>query len=119
STRGEDGDPLDLLVLMEQPAFAGCLVPVRLIGVLEAEQSEDGEASRNDRLIGAADESRKYGDLKKLGDVEPHLLHEIEHFFVSYNQERGRKFEVTGRGGRQKARRLVQAAEKRFRREND
>src|SRR5919204_1150371 len=41
-TRGEDGDPLDVLVLMDEPAFAGCLVPSNLIGVIEAEQAQGG-----------------------------------------------------------------------------
>ena len=53
-TLAEDGDPLDLLILMEEPTFAGCLVPVRLIGVLEAKQTQDGRTNHNDRLIGAA-----------------------------------------------------------------
>src|ERR671939_103970 len=50
STLGGDGDPLDVLVLMDEPAFTGCLVPARLIGVVEAEQTEEGETQRNDRL---------------------------------------------------------------------
>src|ERR687884_131195 len=51
-TRGEDGDPLDVLVLMDEPAFTGCVVACRLIGVIEAEQStRDGQMERNDRLI--------------------------------------------------------------------
>src|SRR3954464_7536915 len=45
STRGEDGDPVDVLVLMDEPAFAGCLVPARLIGVIEAEQTETDGAT--------------------------------------------------------------------------
>ncbi len=49
STAGEDGDPLDVLLLMDEPAFAGCLVTSRLIGVIEAEQTEEGKAERNDR----------------------------------------------------------------------
>ncbi len=48
STLGGDGDPLDVLTLMDEPAFTGCLVTVRLLGVIEAEQSEGGETTRND-----------------------------------------------------------------------
>src|SRR5690349_11134874 len=47
STKGEDGDALDILILMDEPAFAGCLVPAKLIGVIEAEQTEDSETVRN------------------------------------------------------------------------
>src|ERR687894_2250957 len=59
STVGGDGDPLDVLVLMDEPPFAGCLVRTRLVGVIEAEQTErDGETTRNDRLIGVAADAR-------------------------------------------------------------
>src|SRR5256714_11155497 len=58
STTGGDGDPLDVLVLMDEPAFAGCLVRVRPVGVIEAEQTErDGGTARNDRLIAVASQS--------------------------------------------------------------
>src|SRR3982750_1608163 len=54
-TTGGDGDPLDVLVLMDEPAFPGCLIRSRLIGVIEAEQTEhNGETTRNDRLIAVA-----------------------------------------------------------------
>src|SRR5204862_3540444 len=52
STLADDGDPIDVLVLMDQPAFAGCVLSCRLIGVIEGETVEDGETRRNDRLIG-------------------------------------------------------------------
>jgi inorganic pyrophosphatase len=57
-TRADDGDPLDVLVLTDAPLPMGCLVDVRLVGVLEVEQREqDGSVVRNDRLIGVAVES--------------------------------------------------------------
>ena len=114
-TAAEDGDPVDLLILMEWPSFAGCLVPVRLIGVLEAEQTQEGETDRNDRLIGVAAASRTYADVKTLSGLPGKLLAELEHFFVSYNEERGREFRVLGRFGPERAARLVTAGERRFR----
>src|SRR5947209_2190098 len=56
STLGEDGDPLDVLLLMDEPVFVGCLVVARLIGVIEAKQVEAGasRAERNDRLVAVA-----------------------------------------------------------------
>jgi inorganic pyrophosphatase len=116
STLAEDGDPLDVLVLMEEPSFAGCLVPVRLVGVLAANQTQEGKTRRNDRLIGAAHESRAYRGVRTLRDVPAHLLKEIEHFFVSYNEERGRDFRLLGRYSRARAARLVQEGERRFQR---
>ena len=115
STRADDGDPLDVLVLLEAPSFAGCLLPVRLLGVFEAKQTHEGKTERNDRLIGAAGESRMYESARTLTDVPRHLRDEIEHFFVAYNEERGRRFRVLGRFGPERAARLVRAGERRFR----
>src|SRR6478672_5539871 len=54
-TKADDGDPLDILILNEEPLFPGCLVKARAIAVIEAEQTEkDGKKERNDRLIGMA-----------------------------------------------------------------
>jgi inorganic pyrophosphatase len=109
ATLGGDGDPLDVLVLMDEPAFTGCLVAVRLIGVIEAEQTErDGETTRNDRLIGVAAESRQHKDVRSLGALNETLVAEIEHFFVSYNQIKGKEFKPLGRFGPARALKLVE-----------
>src|SRR6187551_1453936 len=79
-TVADDGDPLDVLVLMDEPAFVGCLVEVKLLGVIEAEQTEDGKIERNDRLIGVAAKSHIHGSLKSLQKLDPNLIGEIEHF---------------------------------------
>ena len=115
STLAQDGDPLDVLVLMEEPSFTGCLVSVRPIGVIEANQTQEGKTKRNDRILGVADVSRTYRELQDLDDVPDRLLKEIEGFFVFYNEERGRRFEVIGRFGSDRASRLVAAGERRFR----
>lgn len=110
STKGEDGDPLDVLLLMDEPAFVGCLIPGRLIGVIEAEQTErDGKTERNDRLIAVADKSHTHQDVKSLDDLNETLLDEIEHFFVSYNEIRGKQFKPLGRFGPDRAEALVRA----------
>jgi inorganic pyrophosphatase len=107
NTVGEDGDPLDVLVLMDEPVFIGCLVETRLLGVIEAEQTQDGETERNDRLIAVAAESHTNGTLKSLEKLDSKLLDEIEHFFVSYNDARGKKFKPTARKGPAAAERLI------------
>ena len=115
STVGGDGDPLDVLVLMDEPAFTGCLVRVRLVGVVEAEQTErDGETMRNDRLIGVAAESRLLKGVRTLKGLGPALLDEIEHFFVSYNDFKGKRFKPLGRFGPKKATELVEEGSKEF-----
>jgi len=116
STVGDDGDPLDVLVLMDVPTFAGCRVPCRLVGVLEAEQVEDGRSERNDRLIAVAEHSHDHKDVRSFKDLNGHLLKEIEHFFISYNQMADKEFRPIGWHGPHKAARLARDGAKRFRR---
>ncbi|HEY0369939.1 MAG TPA: inorganic diphosphatase [Chthoniobacterales bacterium] len=111
-TRGGDGDPVDVLVLMDEPAFSGCLVEARLLGVIEAEQTEEGETTRNDRLIAVSAKSRIHADLKSLDDLNEKLVDEIEHFFVSYNAAKGKQFKPLGRYGPDRARELVEKSKR-------
>jgi inorganic pyrophosphatase len=114
-TLGGDGDPLDVLVLMDEPAFAGCLVRARLLGVVEAEQTErDGETTRNDRLVAVASKSHLYSRALSLSSLDPGLIDEIEHFFVSYNRIKGKEFKPLGRFGPAHALRLVEEGVKQF-----
>jgi inorganic pyrophosphatase len=118
STLGGDGDPLDVLLLMDEPAFPGCLVPARLIAVIEAEQTErDGDATRNDRLIAVAADSHTHRKVRTLADISDDLLDEIEHFFISYNQIKGKEFKPLGRFGPTKAAKLIEEGRRLFRRE--
>jgi inorganic pyrophosphatase len=108
STLGDDGDPLDVLVLMDEPAFVGCLVPSRLVGVITATQQEgDDPPERNDRLIAVAAASRTHEGIRTLADLAAPLLEEIEHFFVSYNEIKGKRFEPLERKGPRAAATLV------------
>ena len=66
STLGEDGDPIDILVLMDAPAHPGCLIDVRLIGIITAEQSGGGKTQANDRLMGVAVHSYQHEDIKTI-----------------------------------------------------
>lgn len=107
ATLGGDGDPLDVLVLMDEPAFTGCLVPSRLIGVIEAEQTEKGKTMRNDRLIAVAANSHTHTHIRSLNDLIKTLVEQIEHFFVSYNEAKGKKFKPLGRFGARRAMQVV------------
>jgi inorganic pyrophosphatase len=112
-TLAEDGDPLDVLLLMDFPAYPGCVVAGRLIGVIEAKQTEkDGETTRNDRLVAVPTESRLYRDLKNVDEIGDDRLKEIEGFFISYNQVRGKKFKVLSVRGPHRAEGLAQEAMK-------
>lgn len=115
STLGGDGDPLDVLVLMEEPVSAGTIVPARLVGVIEASQTEkDGASERNDRLIAVAATHDLYAKVKKLGDVPEAVTSQIEHFFISYNEQEGKRFRPTGRHGRKRAEELLARGRKQY-----
>jgi inorganic pyrophosphatase len=103
STRAADGDPVDVLVLMDEPVFPGCVVPSRLIGVIEAEETDDAGAVRNDRLIAVALKSSTHKSIRNLKDLSQDLIDQIEHFFISYNEEHGKRFTVKGQAGRTSA----------------
>jgi inorganic pyrophosphatase len=110
-TQAQDGDPLDVLVLMDGPAYPGTLVAVRLLGVIEAEQSDgNGEPYRNDRLIAVAEGSTERGDLRHLSDLDDSLLTQIEAFFETYEKLTGKSFRPLGRRGERVARRLLDEA---------
>ena len=95
-TLAADGDPIDVLLLMDMPAFPGCLVPSRLIGVMEGEQLDGKKKIRNDRLIAIAELSHAYTDWKKLKDLPDRFINELEAFFVNYHGLEGKKYKLLG-----------------------
>ena len=109
STKGEDGDPLDVLVLTEEPAFAGCVLPALLIGVFEAEQTENGETIRNDRLVAVIQTPRNPPIVRSIHELNEMRLEEIEHFFCSYNEMEGREFRTLARRGVKEAEAILNA----------
>jgi inorganic pyrophosphatase len=110
STRGEDGDPLDVLVLLDDPAFPGCIVPARLIGLLEAEQTQAGKTVRNDRFVAVVETPYNPPAFRSLEELNAQAVDEIEHFFISYNQLEGRQFKPLGRHGPERAQEVMEAA---------
>jgi inorganic pyrophosphatase len=113
STLAADGDPIDVLILIDAPLPPGCVVPTRLVGVIEASQTEnDGTAERNDRLIGVAAGSGSHASTTSIKDLDDDHLGQIEAFFVDYNRLAGKDFRPLRRRGRRAAWRLAQAARK-------
>jgi inorganic pyrophosphatase len=115
STVGDDGDPLDILVLMDTPVVPGCVVRARLIGAIGARQKSKGENwQRNDRLIAVACHAQTHQNVGDLSELRPHLLEEIKGFFEQYNRLRDRKFDPLHDVGPRKARELVKVGMARF-----
>jgi inorganic pyrophosphatase len=96
-TEAEDGDPLDVLIFMDQPAYPGVLLKCRLIGLIEGEQTEkNGKTVRNDRLLAVEQGSHTYAHLKHVKDVPQKLLDELGEFFANYHKLEGSKYTTLG-----------------------
>jgi inorganic pyrophosphatase len=112
-TSADDGDPLDVLVLTDEPLFPGCLVDCTLVGAIEAEQEEAGEKERNDRLIAVARASLLYSEIKDLADLNPTVLKQVEAFFVNYQKVRDVKVNILGTRGPERALEILRLSRKR------
>jgi len=118
STLGEDGDPLDVLLFLDHGVPPGTVATARLIGVLEVRQRTEGERrwKRNDRFFAVATHAHANEHLEDLGDLRPHLLDEIESFFVHYARLNGKQLEVLARRGPRRAAKLLKAGTRSFER---
>jgi inorganic pyrophosphatase len=116
-TLAEDGDPLDVMVLGAEPTFTGCVVSVRLLGVIEGNQTAKGTTIRNDRVLATPEGERIRPAARSLSDVPERVLDQIEYFFAAYNRYESRAFEVVKRAGPRAAHALVEAARRKYRAE--
>lgn len=107
STEAEDGDPIDVLVLMDEPAFPGCVLKCRVIGVIEGEQFDKKDKERNDRIIAVENGAHRFSEIKKVDDLGKQFMEELEEFFVNYHKLSGEQFRVLGVKGPDQARKLV------------
>lgn len=111
-TLAPDGDPLDVLLLMDEPAFPGIVVRSRLIGVIEGEQIEGKRTTRNDRLLAVAEANHLYANVKRFDDLPKRFLKELEEFFVNYHRLEGKEYKLLGCKGTGEALRLIERARK-------
>jgi inorganic pyrophosphatase len=109
-TIAPDGDPIDVLLLMDEPAFPGCALKARLIGIIEGEQIDGKKRIRNDRLVAIAAANHMYAHIKKLNDLPDQFLHELEDFFVNYHELEGKRYKLLGCKGIEAASRLIRQA---------
>jgi inorganic pyrophosphatase len=112
-TTGGDGDPLDVLVLMDEPAFPGCALLVRLLGVMESEQTVHGKTQRNDRLIAVSETSQLYANFNSLDDIPKQALTEIEQFFTNYHRLQGKQSRTIALKDASAAKQLIDKAHQR------
>ena len=108
STEADDGDPVDVLVLMDEPAFPGCVLKCRPIGVIQGEQGNKKKI-RNDRIIAVERDAHSWADIKTIGDLGKQFVRELEEFFVNYHRLSGEQYRVLAPKGRAQARKLVKS----------
>lgn len=109
NTLAEDGDPMDVLVIMEQHAYPGCLIPCRPIGILEAIQKEkDNKKERNDRVVAVSASSILYSDINDVKELNKNMVKEIENFFIDYNKHEGKKFKPIKWSGRKEVVKMIE-----------
>jgi inorganic pyrophosphatase len=104
STLADDGDPVDVLVLMTSPTFPGCVLKVRPLGYLE--MTDDNEADQ--KVLAVPADDPRYDANRHIHTISPHRLREIEHFFTIYKELEGKKTAVDGWRGMEETYDLIQ-----------
>lgn len=94
STRADDGDAVDVLVLMDEPAFPGCVLKCRAIGIIEGRQGKKKDKERNDRIVAIEQENHSYAHVKHVNHLGKKFLRELEEFFVNYHELTGKKYKI-------------------------
>lgn len=106
STLGQDGDPLDIVILNEEPVTCGCLLRTRPVRVLQAEQIENGESFRNDRILAVIVDEETPPEQQSVRMDEPRIA-QIGIFFATYNQLSGKQFKTLDTAGPEYAEQLL------------
>lgn len=110
-TKGEDGDPLDVIVISEFNSFPGVIIKCRIIGGIKAEQSKERKSDkliRNDRFLAIPKCSNIFQDVEKMEDLPGQITDQLEEFFVDYNKLEGKKFKAIDKMGPKEAQRLIE-----------
>jgi inorganic pyrophosphatase len=115
STKAEDGDPFDVLVLMDEPAFTGCVLSCRPVGIIEGMQTDGKKKIRNDRVVAVHDKNHLYATVEHVDDLGKGFVREISEFFVNYHRLDDSTFEVIDVRGPHEAKRRIDKASRRKR----
>ena len=110
STKADDGDPVDVLVLMDEPAFPGCVLACRPVGVIEGEQKKKDTTQRNDRIVAVEQDAHSWANTKSIADLGKEFCRELEEFFVNYHKLSGTEYRILDMRGPGQARKLVKSA---------
>jgi len=109
-TLAEDGDPMDVLVLVEEHSFTGCLMAVRPVGMLDMIDQEEPDQ----KILAVPNRNPRFDQWHTIDQVFPHMLREIEHFFTIYKELEGKRTKMQGWKGPREARDAIRASRQRF-----
>jgi inorganic pyrophosphatase len=114
STLADDGDPVDVMVLMDDPAFPGCIVNCRLIGIIQGEQGTGKKKERNDRVVAVEEGNHAWAKIRHIDDLGKAFVKELEAFFVNYHQLKGKEYRILKVKGPAAARKCVESGMKAY-----
>jgi inorganic pyrophosphatase len=95
-TKGEDGDPIDALVISEFQGFPGCLLECRIVGCIQVEQTSQGKTVRNDRYLAVPEQSVVFENVISIEDMPSTIVTQVEQFFGNYMEGEGKKIKLLG-----------------------
>ncbi|MGH9666058.1 MAG: inorganic diphosphatase [Bryobacteraceae bacterium] len=102
-TLADDGDPMDVLALVQEPSFPGCLIEVRPVGILNMVDQQENDQ----KILAVPNRNPRYDQIHTMDQIFPHVRREIEHFFTIYKELEGRVTRMEGWGGPPEARRAI------------
>ena len=114
STKADDGDPLDIMVIHDAATFPGIVLTCRVLGVLQIEQKSKGRAERNDRLFAVPRRSHSEQGLRDVRDLSKAIQQELEKFFIATDELEDKTLEIIGWKGRKIATKAIKDGVKSF-----
>ena len=109
-TISDDGDPLDVLALVDEPSFPGVMIAVRPVGVLEMVDQDEPDQ----KVLAVPNRNPRFDQIHTIDQVFPHNLREIEHFFAIYKELEEKRTEMRGWKGPREARDLIRRSRERY-----
>lgn len=109
-TLAEDNDPMDVLVLVQEPSFTGCMMLVRPVGILNMVDNKEGDQ----KVLAVPVKNPRYDQIHTMDQIFPHVRREIEHFFTIYKELQGSTPHMDGWGGPIEARKAIIEARSRY-----
>ena len=102
-TLASDGDPMDVLVMVEEPSFPGCMIEVRPVGLLHMIDQQQSDQ----KILAVPNRNPRYDEIHSMDQIFPHVRREIEHFFAIYKELEGRVTTTQGWDGPREARQAI------------